>query len=58
LVLLTFVVSNEVRDAIFESEVGPRILYHLAENPEIAEQLQGMTLTKALGNNWETGSAV
>jgi hypothetical protein len=37
------VVSNEVRDAIFESEVGPRILYHLAENPEIAEKLQGMT---------------
>lgn len=41
-------VSNEVRDAIFESEVGPRILYHLAENPEIAEKLQGMTLTSAL----------
>jgi hypothetical protein len=41
-------VSNEVRDAIFESEVGPRILYHLAENPEIAEKLQGMTLTRAL----------
>jgi len=41
-------VSNEVRDAIFESEVGPRILYHLAENPEIAEKLQGMTLTAAL----------
>jgi len=42
------VVSNEVRDAIFESEVGPRILYHLAENPEIAEKLQGMTVTSAL----------
>ena len=42
------VVSNEVRDAIFESEVGPRILYHLAENPEIANELQGMTLTAAL----------
>jgi len=41
-------VSNEVRDAIFESEVGPRILYHLAENPEIATKLQGMTLTSAL----------
>lgn len=41
-------VSNEVRDAIFESEVGPKILYHLAENPEIAEKLQGMTLTRAL----------
>ena len=42
------VVSNEVRDAIFESDVGPRILYHLAENPEIAEKLQGMTVTSAL----------
>lgn len=41
-------VSNEVRDAIFESEVGPRILYHLAENPEIATKLQSMTLTSAL----------
>jgi hypothetical protein len=42
------VISNEVRDAIFESEVGPRILYHLAENPEIADKLKGMTLTAAL----------
>ena len=42
------VVSNEVRDAIFESEVGPRILYHLAENPEIAEKLQSLTVTGAL----------
>ena len=42
------VVSNEVRDAIFESEVGPQVLYHLAENPEIAEKLQGMTVTSAL----------
>jgi hypothetical protein len=41
-------VSNEVRDAIFESDVGPRILYHLAENPDFAVQLQGMTLTAAL----------
>jgi hypothetical protein len=41
-------VSNEVRDAIFESDVGPRILYHLAENPDFAVKLQGMTLTAAL----------
>ena len=41
-------VSNEIRDAIFESDVGPQLLYHLAENPEIAEKLQGMTLTTAL----------
>ncbi|CAB4134013.1 hypothetical protein UFOVP272_7 [uncultured Caudovirales phage] len=41
-------VSNEIRDAIFESDVGPQLLYHLAENPEIAEKLQGMTITTAL----------
>jgi hypothetical protein len=41
-------VSNEIRDAIFESDVGPQLLYHLAEHPEIAEKLQGMTLTTAL----------
>ena len=41
-------VSNVVRDALCESEVGPRILYHLAENPDIAEKLAGMTLTRAL----------
>jgi len=41
-------VSNEIRDAIFESDVGPQLLYHLAENPEIAEKLQGMKLTTAL----------
>lgn len=42
------VVSNEVRDAIFESEVGPQILYHLAENLDIAKKLQGMTPLGAL----------
>ena len=41
-------VSNEIRDAIFESDVGHQLLYHLAENPEIAEKLQGMTITTAL----------
>ena len=41
-------VSNEVRDAIFESDVGPRVLYHLAENPDIAEKINGMTMTAAL----------
>lgn len=42
------VVSNEVRDAIFDSEVGPQILYHLAENPDVAKKLQGMTAIGAL----------
>ena len=42
------VVSNEVRDAIFESEVGPQLLYHLAENPDIAKKLQGLSPISAL----------
>ena len=42
------VVSNEVRDAIFESDVGPQILYHLAENPDVAKKLQGMSAIGAL----------
>jgi len=41
-------VSDQVRDAILESDTGPRILYHLAENPEFATKLQNMTVTSAL----------
>ena len=32
-------VNDAIRDAMLESEQGPRILYHLAENPELAEKL-------------------
>jgi chromosome segregation ATPase len=42
------VVSDQVRDAILESEVGPRILYHLAENPEVAEKISKASLITAL----------
>jgi DNA repair exonuclease SbcCD ATPase subunit len=42
------VVSDQVRDAILESEVGPRILYHLAENPEIADKISKSSLITAL----------
>jgi len=42
------VVSDPVRDAILESEVGPRILYHLAENPEIGNKLNSMSMASAL----------
>jgi len=42
------VVSDQVRDAILESEVGPRILYHLAENPEIGTKLNSMSMASAL----------
>lgn len=41
-------VSNQIREAILESDVGPEILYHLAKNPEIAEELNAMTTEKAL----------
>ena len=41
-------VSDDVRDAIIESDVGPRILYHLAENPDYAEKLAAMSPRKAL----------
>lgn len=41
-------VSDQIRDAIFESDVGPRILYHLAENPELAKSLADMTQARAL----------
>ena len=40
-------VSSEVRDAIWESDVGPQILYHLAENPDVAEKLKSMTVAAA-----------
>jgi len=41
-------VSEQVRDAIIESDVGPKILYHLAENPEVAEALSKKSVTAAL----------
>jgi hypothetical protein len=37
-----------VRDAIVESDVGPRILYELASNDELAEKLSAMTTAGAL----------
>jgi hypothetical protein len=42
------VVSNEIRDAIIESEVGPRILYHLASHVDEAEALSKMSVRSAL----------
>ncbi len=41
-------VSDQVRDAILESDVGPKILYHLAENPEIAEKINKLSVVSAL----------
>ena len=41
-------VTDAVRDAILESEVGPRILYHLAENPELGKKLASMSVASQL----------
>lgn len=41
-------VSNPVRDAIMESDLGPQILYHLAKNPEIADRWKSLSVTAAM----------
>jgi hypothetical protein len=41
-------VSDPVRDAIMESDVGPKILYHLAENPDLGKKLGEMSVIAAL----------
>jgi hypothetical protein len=42
------VVNNAVRDAILESDVGPRILYHLAENNDLAKRIASLSPNAAL----------
>ena len=44
----TVTVNDTVRDAILESDVGPRILYELASDDELAEKLTGLTTAGAL----------
>ena len=41
-------VSDDIRDAIIESDVGPQMLYYLAENTDYAKKLAGMTPRAAL----------
>jgi hypothetical protein len=41
-------VNDTVRDAILESDVGPRILYELASDDELAEKLTTMSTAGAL----------
>lgn len=41
-------VSDQVRDAIMESDVGHKVLYELAKNPDIANRLNSMTLPQAM----------
>jgi hypothetical protein len=42
------VVNNAVRDAILESDVGPKILYHLAENNDLAKKIASLSPNAAL----------
>jgi hypothetical protein len=44
----TVTVNDTVRDAIIESDVGPRILYELASDDDLAEKLNTMTTAGAL----------
>lgn len=41
-------VSDAIRDAIIESDVGPRILHYLASNPEVVEKINGLSERNAL----------
>ena len=42
------VVSDAIRDAILESDVGPQILYHLASDDDYANSVAKMSTIKAL----------
>ena len=42
------VVNDAVRDAILESDVGPKILYHLAEDADYARKVASMPIRSAL----------
>jgi len=44
----TVAVSDAVRDAIIESDVGPRILYELASDDDLAAKLTSMSIPSAL----------
>jgi len=42
------VVNDDIRDAILESDVGPQVLYHLAENADVAKRIAGLPPKAAL----------
>lgn len=44
----TVKVSDDVRDAILESDVGPQILIHFADHPEEAERISKLSVGGAL----------
>ena len=41
-------VSDEIRDAILESDYGPQILYHLAKNLDLVNEINKMDAKRAL----------
>jgi len=41
-------ISDELRDAILESDIGPKLRYHLAKNPDVTEKLLSLTVPKML----------
>ena len=44
----TLTVNDTVRDAIIESDIGPRILYELASDDDLAEKLSNLSTAGAL----------
>jgi hypothetical protein len=40
-------IADYVGEAVFDSERGPEIFYHLAQHPEVAERLNGLSPMKA-----------
>jgi hypothetical protein len=40
------VISGPVKELIFDSDVGPAIALHLAENEELAERIKGMSVVR------------
>ncbi len=41
-------VTDIIRDAIFDSELGPQLLYHLAKNPDVVNTLNELPPARAL----------
>lgn len=41
-------VSDAVRDAILDSDMGPALLYHLAKNPDVVDSLNSKSAVSAL----------
>ncbi|NBS68480.1 hypothetical protein EBT31_06140 [bacterium] len=41
-------VPDHIRDAMLTSEVGPKLLYHFAENPDVIKRLSDMPPVRAL----------